>query len=78
MPSDAMPSSLRDETFRRHDPLEREAQVIHLLCLNNDMVRRGMPRHEEQLAFENHIAAIAERLRKLVKHPPAPHLIEKA
>ena len=55
-----MPSSFRDEYHVRTGFLEREAQTIHLLCLNYDMNRRA---HGED--YESHIAEIVRRLEKI-------------
>ncbi len=57
-----MPSSLRlrDEYHPRTGYLEREAQTIHLLCLNYDMNRRA---HGED--YEDHIAELVKRLERI-------------
>jgi len=55
-----VPSSFRDEYHVRTGFLEREAQTIHLLCLNYDMNRRA---HGED--YESHIAEIVRRLEKI-------------
>jgi hypothetical protein len=63
MPSDAMPSTLRDEAIHRSDPLEREAQTIYLLCLSHDK----MHRHADHEKF---IEELAGRLKRLIEKPP--------
>jgi hypothetical protein len=66
------PSSLRDEYHNRVGFLEREAQTIHLLCLNYDMNRRA---HGED--YETHIAEIVKRLQR-VQASNRDGMIEKA
>lgn len=64
------PSSLRDEYHVRYDPLEREAQTLHLLCLNFDRLRRNGGQD-----YEAHIAEIKKRLERIRDHKIG--LIEK-
>jgi hypothetical protein len=63
MPSDAMPSTLRDESFRRSDPLEQQAEIIYLLCIGHERQRR-------QLDHEKFIEELAGRLKRLIEKPP--------
>ena len=58
-----MPSCLRDEAFRRSDPYEHQAQLIYLLCVSHERMRRTVD-------HEKFIEELAERLRKLVEKPP--------
>jgi hypothetical protein len=55
-----MPSSFRDEYHVRTGYLEREAQTLHLLCLNYDMTRR-----KSGADYEDHIAELVKRLEKI-------------
>lgn len=53
-----MPSSLRDEYHVRTGYLEREAQTLHLLCVNFQF-------HNQRHDYEDHIAELVKRLERI-------------